>query len=64
MDITDLYEDPRYAEYDIQPLKTRPAGGGSAVPFHTGKGTRAKLAAAAKHTKGVAAPKAQEKGAR
>ena len=39
-------EDSRFDRYDVCPLKTRAAGGGKHVPFHTGKGTRQKIAAA------------------
>lgn len=46
MNADDLYDDPRYDQYDVCPLKTRPAGGAKHVPFHTGKGTRQKIAAA------------------
>lgn len=49
-DDNDYYFDDEFDEYDINPSKVRAGGGGTNRPFHSGKGTRAKISLATKGT--------------
>lgn len=56
-EFSDVEYDDGFDQYDVNPSMARAGGGGTNRPFHSGKGTRAKLAAAEKqvvrtHTKG------------
>jgi hypothetical protein len=49
-DDDNYYFDDEFDEYDINPSKVRAGGGGTIRPFHSGKGTRAKISLATKGT--------------
>ena len=43
-DYYDYYDDDKYDEYDAHPQKVKAGNGSKNIPFHSGRGTRAKLA--------------------